>query len=896
VTQRSIVRSIVFIESNTTGTGEKFISSALSKGYNILFISVNPLKYSFLKKMLIQPIILDTSDIKVLEAYLKTISSIKAIISTSETYIQTASCLAELFSLCGTNPITIENCRNKYLLGKLLFKAGISNINTCFVKTVDEVDRILKTMALPVVIKPNVGTGSIGVKLCKTYPEAIEHCEALKSDFLIQEYIAGEEYSAEIVMFNNKYYFLGITKKYLGPEPYFVEIGHDFPALIESELKESVAKILAQAMKVVGFDFGPAHIEFRILNGKIYIIEINPRLAGGMIPILIEQSYQIKLIDSLIELYTGNEFTFEPNACLATKIKFILSDHEGYISKLNGFNEIKKQKNIVDAYSYKNIGDYITIKGDFSDRIGFVIAKGDNLDECEDSIASAYDKLDIEIITKSDIQESSINHARDRLKSPLDPRVKIILNTQLFDQLTDLQLLSDINKAHLIMLADSKIIPIKQVSLILHTVLDIEQNNFIAVNEFNDANIGYYLSYEQALINKIGVAVAGNIQIGRSRNDINATLQRLKTRAIYIHLYKALWNLRSSIIQVASHSQDIAMPIYSQYQAAMPGTYAYYLLGVESALASNQYFLKQMVPILNTATLGASAGAGTLFPIRSDITAKLLGFNVTLPHALAAVANRDLELMLLSWVSIVGVNVSRMATDLQLWTTQEFNFIELPDSLCGISSSMPQKKNPYLLEKIKGKSVSILGTLASALAVMHKTPFSNSVEVGTEALISYVFSMEEMLKAIQLLEIIISEGKPIQKNMEQSNLQGLTIATAVAESLCKNNSKFSYRKAHGFVGKTIANAIQNGEEPLEKILGINDTISQNPSDWHLLLEYGNGPGKTSTEKMLEKSNIQLNKDSQFFHKITSDWHNANDLISREIEKLINDHENYNCKI
>src|SRR5262249_42866256 len=156
-----------------------------------------------------------------------------------------------------------------------------------------------------------------------------------------------------------------------------------------------------------------------------------------------------------------------------------------------------------------------------------------------------------------------------------------------------------------------------------------------------------------------------------------------------------------------------------------------------------------------------------------SITAKLLGFDNYLFNALTVVASRDLELMLLSTGAMLGATVSRIAQDYQLWTTLEFGLMDLPDNLCGISSSMPQKKNPYLLEKIKGKAIAISGALNSTLAIISKTPFGNSVEVGTEAFTNYIFSFDELIKAIRLLEIIVQEVKPIPENIHRSNTKGL---------------------------------------------------------------------------------------------------------------------------
>jgi len=440
--------------------------------------------------------------------------------------------------------------------------------------------------------------------------------------------------------------------------------------------------------------------------------------------------------------------------------------------------------------------------------------------------------------------------------------------------------LSDINKAHIIMLHKCNIISSLQLNSILKAINEIEEGSFTKVEEINHGGIGYYLAYEQCLVNILGIKVAGTLHTGRSRNDINATITRLKSRHIFLNLYSEIWNLRSKILQIAVGSLDIVMPIYSQYQPAMPATYGYYLLAIENNLRINQSYLKQLVNTINISPLGSASGAGTTIPINPNITAELLGFDYFSLNALSNISSRDLELMLLSSGTIFGVNISRIAQDYQIWCTQEFGFFDFPDNLCGISSAMPQKKNPYLLEKIKGKAISISGKLFSSLAIMQKTPFSNSVEVGTEALIGFDESFNELIKAIKLLELVIGSIKPIQSNMLKSNINGLTIATAIAEGLINHNT--SFREAHGVVAQTINKAIKKKQDPLSAILALNNTLSS-PTQWHLLFEYGNGPGKVSTELLLSEAISFLNSDALFLRSKVKKWKEANKLIIKMSE-------------
>ena len=456
MSKANIPDSIAFIESNTTGTGEEFIKSALRSNYNVIFLTSMHKKYSFIKKLLIHPVIIDTTNVEQIFNYLKDVPRLKAVLSTSEFFVYNASKVAQLLSLPCANPESIQNCRDKFKLFKILSNTNLPNIKSQLVSSSEECITELEKITLPAVVKPNFGTGSIGVKLCNSLSEIIDHVVILEKNnhtnqgILIQEYILGEEFSAEVIALKDTYHLLGITKKYLGQLPYFVEIGHEFPASIDQCLKDKIFLYITRALKAIGFSFGPAHIEFRLVNEEIYIIEINPRLAGGMIPILIEQSLGIKLIGGLLRLYTGQNFNFTFKASFATKIEFLLPVYEGILLEIEGLDKVRNHYNIFDASIYKMIGDDVTLKGDFSDRLGFIIAKSKSLDKCRKAIFNVRDYIKLKIIPSVNLQNSK-NYGRDRLGVILDPKVKKILESNSFSDLNELELLSNINKAHIIM-------------------------------------------------------------------------------------------------------------------------------------------------------------------------------------------------------------------------------------------------------------------------------------------------------------------------------------------------------------------------------------------------------------------------------------------------------------
>lgn len=886
--------AIAFIESNTSGTGEKFIESARDLGYEVLFLTAHPKKYKFIEKKLIYPTIVNTNDPDAIYQVLKNVPDLRGVLSTSESYIEIASLIAENFSLPHASSFAIKKCRNKFELNAVISSLGLAAINSIVINDMSKAIDTLDAFQYPVVVKPNVGTGSIGVKLCTTKEEVANHVSAMQNNsdtfrpMLVQKYVGGEEFSAEIIADNGSYNCLGITKKYLGKPPFFVEKGHDFPAKIDESLQDKVVSELKSVLQEIGIKFGPVHIEFKLYNNQIYIIEINPRLAGGMIPILIEKAYGIPLISNLIKMYVGQKVEFLPIKKLNAKIAFFLPEEVGLLEKIENPKKTKRKiSNQIDIAFYKTEGDQIELKGDFSDRIGHVIYVCDSFNECERAINTALKAIKWTINPKHRSNDPRLSYARDRLRSPLDNRISRILTWNFFDEKINLRLLSKINAAHVLMLQDVNVISKNHAVSLLKTIYEIEQCNFDEVLAITRPENGYYLAYERILEEHLHPSIAGIIHTGRSRNDINTTVQRIKTRIIYKKLYHVLWVLRSTILQVASKSENIAMPIYSQYQPAMPGTYAYYLLAVERGLAAMQVRLKQCVEAMNMPTLGSASGGGTSFAINSAITAELLGFNkVKVKNALHIVASRDQELDLLFCAAHIGVILSRVAHDFQIWSTAEFNFIDIPDALCGISSAMPQKKNPYLLEKIKGKSASISGVLMSALAVMQKTPYANSLEVGTEALRDYITGLEEIIRSIQMLSLVIESSVPIEKNMLKSNQTGLTVAMCLSEEIVRNSDSVNFRETHQLVGKTISNALDLNQDPLDNILKLSANVSDDPREWHHCLEYGGGPGLALNKNLLSEAVAQLNEDGAFIRMCVNYWNKADEILVDRVDKMI----------
>lgn len=475
-----------------------------------------------------------------------------------------------------------------------------------------------------------------------------------------------------------------------------------------------------------------------------------------------------------------------------------------------------------------------------------------------------------------------------RLKKPLNARAHAIvfpIKEKIF-LLKEFEIISLLNEAHLVCLLKLKLLPLNSVKKILRLISELRGMNFSPL--FREVDVrGSYLLFENYLIKKLGIDVSGSLHIGRSRNDMNATAFKLNLRNHYRKIFGDLCTLRSTLLNKASQYIDVAMPVYSQFQVAQVGTYGYYLLAFEEALARDQHYIMGLFFSMDECPMGAASGCGTSFPIDYPFIASLLGFSRSANNALDAVADRDLALRVLSALSIVGTHISRTMQDYQLWTTQEFSFFSLPDDVCGSSSAMPQKKNPYLFEIVKGKSASINGSLVQSLTAMHNVPFGNSVEVGIEALRGLDFVLKDMSDILALTDLLISKALPIPEAMLHSINKGVAMATGVAEALVKEKS-VTFRHAHYDIGSKIHEAVNLGIPPINAIYSLLDIspMKYKEIQWANANEYGGGTGKRSMQMAHHSATKKLQEDCKWMKSVEKKWFSAEKHLRSKIQKII----------
>ncbi len=381
---------IVFIESNTTGTGYLLAELAVAQGYDVLVLTQNEAKYQFPPHIAVESI--DTSDQAVLSERLdklQQVDRIAAVMSTSEYFIATAAKLAEQFGLPGTHPGAVELCRDKYRLRQTLQDRVEFPVDCRLVTSELDIPNTVTQLNYPLVIKPRSGSGSCSVSLCQNLDD-VKKAIADNREFVQQSgrhfadigclaefYVSGQEYSVEC--FHGK--AVCLTRKHLGGAPYFVETGHDVNFAIDTASYHNILTQVEAMLAAINLDWGPAHVEIKVSQSKVYLIEINPRLAGGMIPVLIRETLGVDLLQAWLTAALGGNPELAPTGNGQGAIRFFVPQSDQVVTQPLTDGLLKDcarradlpPQAIKDAKLYKPMGYRSQTRGDFTDRVGHVL-------------------------------------------------------------------------------------------------------------------------------------------------------------------------------------------------------------------------------------------------------------------------------------------------------------------------------------------------------------------------------------------------------------------------------------------------------------------------------------------------------------------------------------------
>ncbi len=351
---------------------------------------------------------------------------------------------------------------------------------------------------------------------------------------------------------------------------------------------------------------------------------------------------------------------------------------------------------------------------------------------------------------------------------------------------------------------------------------EIERGDF----EWSVALEDVHMNIEAALTQKIGIT-GKKLHTGRSRNDQVATDIRLYLRDELDVILSELSRLQRGLLDLAEREADTIMPGFTHLQTAQPVTFGHHLLAWFEMLQRDYGRLLDCRKRINIMPLGAAALAGTTYPIDRHYTAELLGFDAASENSLDSVSDRDFAIEFCAAASLIMTHLSRASEELVLWTSAQFDFIDLPDRFCTGSSIMPQKKNPDVPELVRGKSGRVNGHLISLLTLMKSQPlaYNKDNQEDKEPLFDVIDTLQGCLRAYADMIPAITSKKD---SMREAALRGFSTATDLADYLVRAGVPF--RDAHEIVGKSVAYGIDTakdlGEMSLAELQQFSDVIQE----------------------------------------------------------------------
>ncbi|MBK3647831.1 argininosuccinate lyase [Streptomyces sp. MBT33] len=484
-----------------------------------------------------------------------------------------------------------------------------------------------------------------------------------------------------------------------------------------------------------------------------------------------------------------------------------------------------------------------------------------------------------------------------RLRTALDARAHRIVYDQYQPGADDpigqeLRLISEVDRAHLVMLAERGIVDAARAGALLDTIQALRADDFAPVRE-RPMPRGLYLAYEGWLVDRLGQETGGVLHTGRSRNDLNATTVRLRVRTPYARLLTETLELAQVLLDRAEQYRDVTMPAYTHGQPAVPISYGHYLCGVAGAVLRSAKALLDAGEEIDVNPLGAGAVGGTSVPVDPARTAELLGFTGAATNSVDAVASRDFVLRMLSAATVLGVLMARIARDLTWWTTEEFGLLKMADDLVGSSSMMPQKRNPFLLEHIQGRSSAALAGFTGAATAMSTAGYTNAIAVGTEAVRHLWPGLAGTEEAATLLRLVVAGAEPDRARMTARARDGFTAATYLAERLVVDGMPF--RTAHHLVGQTVLDALDGGlalSQAARAQPAVAAAAAAYPADWlepqtvAAACAHGGGPGGTAPDTALTRAHTQLAATHAEFDARRTRWAAAADHLADAVNQVM----------
>lgn len=364
------------------------------------------------------------------------------------------------------------------------------------------------------------------------------------------------------------------------------------------------------------------------------------------------------------------------------------------------------------------------------------------------------------------------------------------------------------SQAHATMLAEVDVLTSEERDAIIQGLDEIRAEIEAGTFQWSVALEDVHMNIEARLTDKIGIT-GKKLHTGRSRNDQVATDIRLWLCDEIDLVDAEMARLMNGLLNLAEREAATIMPGFTHLQTAQPVTFGHHLLAWFEMLKRDRERLQDCRKRANRMPLGAAALAGTTYPILRERTCELLGFDGVCENSLDAVSDRDFAIEFCAATALCVTHLSRISEELVLWTSAQFNFINLPDRFCTGSSIMPQKKNPDVPELVRGKTGRVNGHLIALLTLMKSQPlaYNKDNQEDKEPLFDAV---DTLLGCLRAFADMIPALEPNREVMHEAARRGFATATDLADYLVRKGIPF--RDSHEIVGKAVAYGVEKKKD------------------------------------------------------------------------------------
>jgi argininosuccinate lyase len=457
------------------------------------------------------------------------------------------------------------------------------------------------------------------------------------------------------------------------------------------------------------------------------------------------------------------------------------------------------------------------------------------------------------------------------------------------------------NRAHVVMLAQCGIITGENARALLSALAQVEAEGLSAL-AYQSGVEDLFFAMERRLIEIAGDAHGGNLQLARSRNDLGYALTRLSLRPRILASIRHLHELRHALIDFAGAHLHSLMPGYTHTQPAQPTTMAHYIAGICASLERDTARLQQAHRTNNQSPLGAAALTGTGFPVDRWLSARLLGFDAVMASTWDSIAASDNLTDVAAALTSVGVTLSRFTNDMLFRATRESGAIRIDDSFIQISSIMPQKRNPVVLEHLRARVSRMLSQAQGIVLQCHNIPFGDTQDIEDEIFPLLFGSLQTSVEILRLYTAVMNTLHVNVEHLREQAMSGFTTVTELADSLVRT-AGLPFRQAHRIVSGMVSHALRHGLSPQElnaKLLAdmaqeltgrrvdVSDEFVRNaldPENFVRLRAGIGGAAPAATAQVIGSQRERLTMDIAWLDATTHGLDDANRVLEQAIAAL-----------